>query len=271
MAWLLAPALILVGVAFLYPVGAMLSHSFTDGPGGLANYRELFETDVYLRVLLRTLLTALIVTLASLAIGYPYAYLAATSGPRARAVLLGVIAASLFISVIVRSYAWLAILDRNGALNTLLGAMGLDRLQTTLVHNFAGVVIGLVQYGVPLMVLPLYDNMRRFDERLRLAAATLGAPPRVAFLRVYLPLTLPGVVAGSIVVYITTLGYYIIPSILGGPENTMIGQLVATEIRSTVNWGLGSAISSLLLVVALGAFVLFYRATARFAAMRVHA
>jgi putative spermidine/putrescine transport system permease protein len=271
MACLLLPALALVGVAFLYPVGAMLSRSVTEAPGGFSHYRELFGTSLYTEVLVRSLTTAFVATVVSLAIGYPYAYLAATTGPTARRILLMIIGGSLFISIIVRSYSWLAILDRNGALNTWLGAIGLDGLRTTLVHNSTGVVIGLVQYGVPFMVLPLYDNMRRFDERLRRASATLGAPPTVTFLRVYFPLTLPGVVAGSVIVFISTLGYYIIPAILGGPGNTMIGQLIATEIRSTVNWGLGAAISTLLLAVSIVAFVVFYRATARFQGTQAHA
>jgi ABC-type spermidine/putrescine transport system permease subunit I len=121
------------------------------------------------------------------------------------------------------------------------------------------------------MVLSVYDSMHRFDERLRRAAATLGARPSAAFFRVYVPLTLPGVVAGCVIVFITTLGYYIIPSILGGPENSMIGQLIATEIRSLVEWGIGSTIATVLLLVALAAFVVFYRASARAAGARGNA
>jgi ABC-type spermidine/putrescine transport system permease subunit I len=266
--WLLLPALALLGIAFFYPVVAMLSRSFTTAPGAVANYREVFGQDFVVRILLRSLWTAALVTVISFLIGYPYAYTAATTGRRARAFLLGVATASLFISIIVRSYAWLAILDRHGVINTVLGDIGLGSLETTLVHNVWGVLIGLVQYGIPFMVLSVYDSMHRFDERLRQAAATLGAPPRSAFFRVYFPATLPGVIAGCVIVFITTLGYYIIPSILGGPENTMIGQLIATEIRSLIEWGIGSAIATVLLAAALVAFVVFYRVSFRAAGAR---
>jgi ABC-type spermidine/putrescine transport system permease subunit I len=266
--WLLLPALVLLGVAFFYPVIAMLARSFTTSPGAVANYREVFGQEVVVKILLRSLWTAALVTAISLLIGYPYAYTAATTGRRARGFLLGVATGSLFISIIVRSYAWLAILDRHGVMNTALGAIGLSSLETTLVHNLWGVLIGLVQYGIPFMVLSVYDNMHRFDERLRQAAATLGAPPRSAFFRVYFPLTLPGVIAGCVIVYITTLGYYIIPAILGGPENAMIGQLIATEIRSLIQWGIGAAIATVLLIAALLAFVVFYRVSFRSAGAR---
>ncbi|MCW2611471.1 MAG: binding-protein-dependent transport system inner rane component, partial [Cryptosporangiaceae bacterium] len=174
---------------------------------------------------------------------------------RARRVLLGVAAASLFVSIVVRGYGWLTILDRNGVVNTALGAVGLERYSTTLVHNFAGVLIGMVQYGIPFMVFPLYDVMRRVDPRLLRAAATLGASPRRAFWRVYVPLTFPGVTAGSTVVFIAALGYYILPAILGGPQNTMIGEFIANQFLSTADFGLGAASAALLLAVAVLTFL----------------
>lgn len=258
---LLFPALALIAAAFLYPVIAMLVRSFTTSPGGLHFYKSVFTTGGIMTILGRSLMTAAIVTAVAVLIGYPYAYVAATARRRRVGLaLVGLATASLFISVIVRSYAWLAILEPHGVLDTWLGHIG---IHVNLAHNLAGVVIGMTQYAVPFMVLSLYDTMRRLDIRLMRAAATLGASPTRSFLRIYLPLTLPGLVAGCVIVFITVLGYYIIPAILGGPHNAMIGQLIATEIQTTLNWGLGSAEGALVLLVTLIAFTVFYRATMR--------
>jgi putative spermidine/putrescine transport system permease protein len=260
---LLTPAFILVALVFCYPALELLLKSFTASPGGLSHYRDFFEAPAFVGILGRSAWTALIVTVISIVAAYPIAYLAATSSARVRAAILGTVGVSLFISVVVRGYSWLTILDRNGLMNTTFRWLGLDAMQTTLVHNFAGVVIGMAQYGIPFMVFPVYDVMRRIDPRLTHAAATLGARPSVAFLRVFLPLTLPGVIAGSTIVFIATLGYYVLPSILGGPANMMIGELIATQFQTTLDWGLGSAIATVLLASAVVCFFGFYRLSLR--------
>jgi putative spermidine/putrescine transport system permease protein len=260
---LLTPAFILVALVFCYPALELLLKSFTTSPGGLSHYRDFFEAPAFVGILGRSAWTALIVTVISIVAAYPIAYLAATSSARVRAAILGTVGVSLFISVVVRGYSWLTILDRNGLMNTTFRWLGLDAMQTTLVHNFAGVVIGMAQYGIPFMVFPVYDVMRRIDPRLTHAAATLGARPSVAFLRVFLPLTLPGVIAGSTIVFIATLGYYVLPSILGGPANMMIGELIATQFQTTLDWGLGSAIATVLLASAVVCFFGFYRLSLR--------
>lgn len=262
--WLTLPGLMLISVGFAVPVSILLAESFTEPPGGLAHYQTLFGSLALLNILWRSVWTSLIVTVVCLLLGYPFAYVAATTGPRARMVLIGIIAGSLFISLVVRCYAWLAILDRGGVLNATLLLLGLQNLQIVAVHNFAGVVIGVTQFTLPFMILSIFDVMRRVDERLLLASAILGAAPLRTFLHIYLPLTMPGVFAGCAIVFITTLGYYIAPSILGGPQNVMIGELIATKIRTTVEWGLGTAIASVLLVVAVAFFIFFYRAVGRY-------
>ena len=259
--WLLAPSLVLVGIVFVLPTAALLTRSVTEPPGGTSYFRRFLSSHALLTILLRSAWVALLVTLISLVVGYAVAYAAAHSSGPVRSFILGAVGASLFISVVVRGYAWLTILDRHGVLNTTLDAVGLGRFQITLVHNLTGVVIGMIQYGIPFMVLAIYDVMRRFDERLRYAAATLGARPSVAFLRVYLPMTMPGVAAGCTIVFIATLGYYILPSILGGAGDVMIGELIATKIQTTLEWGLGTAISVVLLCTSLVFFWILYRAT----------
>lgn len=260
---LLVPAVGLVALVFVYPAAELLTKSVTEAPGGLSHYQEVFSSSSQMTIIARSALTALLVMVVSLVFGFPVAWLAANSSPRAGRIILGVVGASLFVSVIVRGYSWLAILDRNGVLNSFLDLIGLGRLETTLVHNFAGVVIGMSQYGIPFMVLALYDVMRKYDDGLSNAAATLGARPITSFFTVYLPQTLPGVGAGCTIVFIATLGYYVLPSILGGPQNVMIGELIADKIQTTGDWGTGTALGAILLVVALAAFSIFYRLTLR--------
>jgi putative spermidine/putrescine transport system permease protein len=257
--WLVLPALALIVVCFLYPVGVILARSVTSGAGGLSHYEVVFGNELYLQVLLRTVRIAALVTVVTFLLAYPYAYLAATTGPRARMVLLALVATPLIISLLVRSYGWLVLLDRNGLVGWLLRETGIADRPPALVHNTFGVVVGLVQYALPLMVLPLYSAMRQYDQRLTQAAETLGAGRLVIFMRVYFPQTVPGVVAGASIVFVSSLGYYIAPAILGSSRTTMLGELIAEQVTTTLNWGLASALATLLLVTALAGFVLFYR------------
>jgi putative spermidine/putrescine transport system permease protein len=251
---------------FVFPVIKLLGLSLSDQAGQLSisHYEAFFASPAFVTILARTFETASVVTLIALLVGYPTAYIAATATDRISVLLISFVSGSLFISAIVRSYALLAILDRRGLLNTVLEQIGLGGLHQELVHNFAGVVIGCLQFAIPLMVLPIYAVMRRFDESVLQAAKSLGARPSVAFCLVYLPMTSSGVVAGCSIVFITTLGYYIVPSILGGPQNTMIGQLIAIEMQTTLDWGLGTAMASILLLAALICFVSFHRISRRY-------
>lgn len=259
--WLVVPALLAVAILFIYPVLGMVIKSFTEGDGGIGNYQAVFDSSATLTILLRSVGVAALATVISLAVGYPYAYLAASASPRTGALLIGVMATSIFISVVVRGYAWLALLDREGAVNALLGAFGVGPVE--LVRNFTGVMIAMVQFGIPLMTLPIYDVMRRVDHRLTYAASTLGASPRRAFVHVYLPLTMPGVAAGCSIVFASTIGYYILPSILGGPQNVMVGELISRLMLTTLEWGQATALGAVLLVVTLTCFITIVRSIRR--------
>jgi putative spermidine/putrescine transport system permease protein len=256
---LVVPAVLLVAACFIYPVILILTRSFTVGDGGLSQYSAAFDNRLYVTVLLRTVVIAGLVTVISLALAYPYAYLAATTGPRARILLLALIASPLFISLLVRSYGWLVLLDKNGLVGWVLRETGVTDDPPLLVHNRIGVLVGLVQYTLPLIVLPIYASMRQYDHRLTQAAQTLGAGKLVVLARVYFPQTLPGVVAGCAIVFVSTLGYYIAPAILGGASDTMLGELIAQQVTTTLNWGLASALATILLAVALVGFAVFYR------------
>ncbi|MEI7778168.1 MAG: ABC transporter permease [Actinomycetes bacterium] len=262
--WLMTPMLVLLLILFVVPVGLLLLRSFTGNPGGLTAYREFLGTPEFVGILWRTIYVALIVTLISLAVGYPYAYLAARSSTRVQRILIGLVSVSLFLSLVVRCYAWLAILGPGGVLNLVAHSVGLN-VRINGVHNMFGVLVGDLQYTLPFVILPIYDVMRRVDPRLMSAAATLGGGPVRRFIRVYLPSTMPGVAAGCLVAFVATLGYYITPSILGAPQNMMIGQLIAGLMLTSLQWDLGTAVASILLVTAVAFFVGFRRIMARVA------
>lgn len=254
---LLLPALVALSLAFVWPVILLLLESLADGHSLLSNYTAFFGSTGFLAILWRTIWIAALVAAICLFLGYPLAYLAATASPWPRNALLAVVAASMFISLVVRCYSWLAILDRGGLVNTVLATIGLPSLRFVAVHNLAGVLIGVTQFTLPFMVLAIYDVVRRIDPRLMQAAHSLGATPLRGFLTVYLPLSLPGIASGCVIVFITTLGYYIAPSILGGPQNMMLGEVLATAIRTTGDWGQGATIGTIMLALALGFYVCF--------------
>jgi putative spermidine/putrescine transport system permease protein len=258
-AWLFVPAVLVVVVVFVVPLVVVLVRSLTSGTDASAAYSAVFGQDLYVSVLRRTVFIALVTTAVTLLLGYPYAYLAATTTPRARAFLLALIISPFLVSLLVRTYGWLVLLDVNGLSGWLLRETGISDKPPQLVHNRIGVLIGLVQYSLPLMVLPIYAAMRQYDQRLSQAAHTLGAGPFTVMSRIYFPLTLPGVVAGSAIVFVITLGYFIVPAILGGAGDTMLGQLIAQQVTTTLNWALASALATVLLVAALIGFAIFYR------------
>jgi ABC-type spermidine/putrescine transport system permease subunit I len=253
---LVLPALLLLAGVFLVPAALMLAYAFTEPPAGLHHLNDAITSPLTQTVLKRSVAISAEVTIISLAIGLPFAMIAAGASNRMKGVLLGAIGCTLFFSVIVRAYAWLALLGANGPVTNVLISLHLGD-STGYAHTRTGTIIALVQYGVPFMVLAIYDNVRRIDPQLMRAASISGASPLKAFLWVRFPLMLPGIAAGSIIVFITTLGYYIIPQVVGSPTDTMIGQLISQQITQATNWGLGAALASLLIIVALGCFAFF--------------
>jgi len=246
--WLAVPALLVVSSIFLIPVGFLLLRSFSDPRWGLQNYIAAFAQPVYLRVFWNTVVIAGSVTALCLMIGYPVAYTMAHAGERGRRFLVFVILVPFWTSLLVRTYAWLVLLQQNGLVNRALIDSGLLAEPAQLVYNRLGVLIGMVQVQLPFMVLPLYAVLSRIHPRYGQAAATLGAPPMTEFRRVYLPLSLPGVFTGCALVFITSLGYYITPALLGGPGDQMVSYYVAYFTNVSINWGMACALGALLLV-----------------------
>lgn len=258
-AWLALPAVLVLGLVFSYPVGAFLLRSVTEEAHPAAAFERFVGEPAYVQVLLNTFRTSGIVTVVCLALGYPYAVLMASGGRMARQVLLIVLLLPMWTSMLVRTYSWLVILDRRGPINEGLRALGLIDRPLELVHNQIGVVIGMVQILLPMMVLPLFAVLQQIDMRLSRAAESLGASPARAFIDVYMPMSAPGVFAGSVLVFVTALGFYVTPAILGGPRDTMLGELIATHVGTLLDWSLAAAMGVVLLALTVVLFVLLSR------------
>ena len=249
---LLVPAAAVVALVFAYPVATILTRAFTDhtsSHGGWdANLAWFLGDATQMRILVRTLTTAGLVTAACLLVCYPYAYLMTVVGARPRMFLLGVAVISCWQSILVRNYAWRVILRDNGILNGVIGWLGLDRI--SLLGTTRGVMIGMTQVMAPFMILSLYSGMRNVDRRLLTASRSLGAGPATAFFGVYLPLSLPGVLAGCLLVGVLSLGFFITPALLGSPQNSLISQAIVLQLNRTLDWGHAGAQSLVLLVSA---------------------
>ncbi|AZO81706.1 polyamine ABC transporter permease [Bosea sp. Tri-49] len=243
---LLAPCAFLA-LFYLVPVLNVLVLSFTVPRPGVANYAELANNAAVQRVLWTTLRIGAITTVLALAIGYVVAYALVHCGPRERQILLGIVVASFWISALIRAFAWIALLQSRGLVNSALMASGLIESPLSLVRNEIGVVIGMVHYMLPYAILPLYTNLRGIDDRLVPAARALGATPAQAFRWVFLPLSLPGLIGAGVIVMIFSLGFYITPAILGGGRTIMVAEFISVQISETLRWGLAAMLASVLL------------------------
>ncbi len=247
---LVIPAVVFLVVFFLTPLVQMSTRSFTDPPGaGITNYEKFFAQEAYVRVLANTFWIALISTIACLLIGYPYAYLMTIVPNRIAGLLLIAVLLPFWSSLLVRTFAWQVILRDTGVINSFLINLGLVREPIALIRTTAGVIIGMSHVLLPFMVLPIYAVMRRIDPELGRAAANLGASPRRAFVRIFVPLTMPGVLAGSLLVFVLALGFYITPALLGGLRDQMISQLIVQQVQQRLDWGFASAMAVLLMAL----------------------
>ena len=253
------PAILFLGFFFIYPVALLLGLSLVDRSGtlGLEHYTHLFEKAVYMKVLLITLKIASWTTVFAILAGYPIAYLLSTVKNNTRNSLVILVLMPFWTSFLVRTFAWIVLLGRHGALNELLLALGIVDAPVRIIFNFTGVMIGMVHALMPLCVLTMMAVMENIDRNLVSAASTLGARGGQAFWRVYFPLSLPGVAAGGMLVFITALGFFITPALLGGARETMIVQVIIFQIHEVLNWGFAGAIAMLLLVSVLVIFFLY--------------
>jgi putative spermidine/putrescine transport system permease protein len=249
---LAVPAVIFLVAFFLVPLLAMGLRSVTDPPGaGLANYQRFFAEAAYVRVLTNTFWIALIATVTCLVIGYPFAYLMTIVPGRVAGILLIAVLLPFWSSLLVRTFAWQVLLRDTGVINRFLLGLGVIDEPLTLIRTTGGVIVGMSHILLPFMVLPMYAVMRRIDPEFGRAAANLGASPTTAFLRVFVPLSMPGVLAGCLLVFVLALGFYITPALLGGLKDQMISQLIVAQIQQRLDWGFGTAMSVLLVGITL--------------------
>jgi putrescine transport system permease protein len=277
--WLLiAPPMLFLALFFLVPFATAFKISFADAaiaippftrlltttPDGhwaltvtLDNYRYLLTDDVYLLSYIFSLRTAFFATLICLLLGYPMAYAIARAPRATQTMLLMLIILPFWTSFLLRVYALQGIISEHGLLNNLLLWLGLIHAPLRIMHTTAAVYIGIVYSYLPFMILPLYATLEKLDATLLEAAADLGMPPWRAFLNITLPLSLPGIIAGSLLVFIPAIGEFVIPSLLGGPDSLMIGRVLWDEFFANHNWPVASAVATTFLVLLVGPIALY--------------
>jgi spermidine/putrescine transport system permease protein len=259
MAWLaafaLAPLALLVVMSFWTSSIFGLDTTFT-----LDNYRVITSDPVYALVLVQTLRIALTVTVLSLLLSYPVAFLIASVSGGRRTALLLLLFVPFWSSYVVRTFVWLPMLGRSGLVNLMLLKIGvIAQPLDWLLYNEAATQIGLVYVYTLFMTLPVYLSLDRIDPKLIEAASDLGAGPVRTFLRVVLPLSLPGVISGSVMVFLLSCGAYVTPQLLGGTSGIMLGNIIAAQYTTTNNWSLGAALSVVLILVVLAILLAFGR------------
>jgi len=255
------PALILLLLLFVLPLGRLFALSFAGG--SLEWYAKALTGGLYTTILLRTFEIAAIVTVCCLVIGYPVAFLLATTTPAWRAIGFAFVMLPLWTSVLVRTYAWMVLLGRNGIINRLLIDTGLMDQPLPMLNSKMTVVLGMVHVMLPFMILPIYSAVTRIDPDLAKAARGLGASTLRVVTTIYLPLTLRGILAGVTLVFVVSLGFYITPALLGGGKVLMFAMVIEQQVREFLAWNFASALSVILLAVTLLAFWLLNQGVAR--------
>lgn len=248
------PATLLVLVLLFVPIGWLMSLSFVGADGSLSfeNYTRIWTEGAYVAIFVTTFQVSLWVTVICVLLGYPVAYTLNLLPEKVSNILMLAVLIPCWTSLLVRTYAWLVLLQRRGIVNSTLINLGLIDQPLQLVHNMAGTVIGMVHIMLPFLVLPLYAAMRAIDGNLLRAAGNLGASPGRAFRDIFLPLSAPGLIAGAMLVFVMSLGFYITPVILGGGKVQMISQRIEASVSLFPTWGPASALAVVLLILTAG-------------------
>lgn len=230
-----------------------------DPSGGIVSVSE--TNQIYVDLFIRTFIVSAVVTLLCFIIGYPVAYAMAEAGSGLRRVLLILVLIPFWTSLLVRTSAWIVLLQQQGTVNDILVWFGLvaDEDRLVMIHNMTGTLVAMTHVLLPFMVLPLYSVMQAIPTTYARAAAALGANPLQSFVRVYLPQSLPGIGAGTLLVFILSIGYYITPALVGGAKGQLISNLIAYHLQTSLNWGLAAALSTILLTLVLILYVVFDR------------
>ena len=255
------PIILFLLVFFAYPTGLTLLRAFThfDAPeiGGLDNISWALGGGANRTILIRTFTVALLCTAIAALLAFPYAYLMTKVSNRWQTIMMGLLLVSMFFGILLRNFSWVVLLQMQGPVNDLIAALGFDRVR--MLGTAPAVLMGMTHVLFPFMALPLYAVLKGIDPRLVLAAQSLGATPRNAFLQVYLPLAVPGLFAGALLVFVLALGFYITPAILGSPRQALISQVLYQQFETRAAFGRAGALAIVLLGAAM-AFVLLANA-----------
>jgi mannopine transport system permease protein len=256
---LATPFLLMIALAFLLPLAMLLRESLFVPSFNFTNYEKVFDEPVYLRVMFRTLRISAFVTVITLLLAYPLASLMA----RARGLLLGLLLLSvllpLWTSVLVRTYAWLVLLQRNGVLNEILFGLGVVKAPMQFLRTEGAVVLAMSHVLLPFMVLPLYAALRAIPDDYVRAARMLGAGSLSVFRHVVLPLSLSGISSGCLMVFLLAIGFFVTPALIGGPQQMMLATLVQQQVTELLNWPFAGALVGVLLAFVLTLVLLFNR------------
>jgi ABC-type spermidine/putrescine transport system permease subunit I len=255
--FLLFPLLLFLTGFYLYPVTKILMLSIYDKGFTLEHFTRIFTVPLYFKVLLKTVKVSIIVTVTCVILGYPVAYLFYEVKERTRNFLLIIVLIPFWVSVLVRTYGWMVLLGRTGLFNSILLKLGIISSPLKLLYNETAVYMGMTQIMLPFMILPIYSVMSKIDKNLLKAGEILGAHPATVFGKIFLPLSMPGIMTGGILVFLLSLGFFITPALLGGFKDIMIAMLIAEQVEILLNWSLAAVLSLMLLAatfVALGIF-----------------
>ncbi|MBL6917190.1 MAG: ABC transporter permease [Gammaproteobacteria bacterium] len=244
------PAIFVIALVVILPVGWLFYLSFVDGHGNfsLEHYQKMVEYKSYARVFITTFKVSALTTLICIVLGYPIAYFLAALPSRWSGIFMLAVLLPFWTSLLVRTYAWLVLLQSKGLLNDLAIQIGLWDSPVKLVHNMTGTLIGMAHIMLPFLVLPLYGAMKKIEPDMMQAASNLGASPVRAFFSIYLPLSVSGLVAGALIVFVLCLGFYVTPAVLGGGRVVMVATQITAILEHQFDWGAASALGVVLLL-----------------------
>lgn len=237
-------------VFMILPILDMFTKSVVDDNGFTWSYfKEFFSKSLYAKILLNTIRLSLIIGLVTIVLGYPVAYLMNRVGPVLRSIIMGCVQIPFWTSLLVRTYSWIAILQNQGVVNVVLQKLGIIKQPIQLLYNDAGVIIVMTYIMLPYMIFSISSVMGQIDKNVIIASRSLGAGKTMTFFRIFLPLSLPGIMSGFFIVFLNTMGYYIVPALVGGQKSQMFSQTIQNELSGVLNWNFASAISIILVMV----------------------
>ncbi len=249
-----SPAVLIVLIVMVLPVGWLFYLSFigSEGSFSLENYQRMLDSKAYGRIFMTTFKVSFLTTGLCILIGYPLSYFLSQLPSKAANICMLAVLLPFWTSLLVRTYAWLVLLQRNGLINRWGMELGLWDEPLKLAHNLTGTLIGMVHIMLPFLILPLYASMKAIPQDYMKASANLGASPSQSFWKVFFPLSLPGLMAGSLIVFILCLGFFVTPAVLGGGKVIMVAMQITSNIELFFNWGAASALGVVLLLMTVG-------------------